>query len=125
MGRLWKLFTEAVTKDDLFIRVTLAVFGLASTALGLLTVTDAVDSNESWGWLLALWVVGILFLSWGLLVFVAAFTPPLSRWSKTAEKFYPDPGGLDEAAIFLVVMLIPAAVLTLLLRACGVRGYVT
>ena len=125
MGNLWKSFVEAVTKDDLFTRVTLAVFGLGATALGLLAVSEAVSSNETWGWLLILWVVGVVFLSWGLLVFVAGFSPPSSRWSKAAEKFYPDPAGLDDAALFLVAFLIPAAVLTLLLRACGVRGYVT
>lgn len=124
MGHLWKSFVDAVTKDELFIRVTLALFGLGATALGLLALSEIVSSNEFWGWLLILWVVGVLFLSWGFLVFVAAFTPPSSRWSKAAEKFYPDPAGLDDAVFFLVLVLIPAAVLTLLLRACGVRGYV-
>lgn len=125
MGNLWKSIIEAVTKDDLFIRVTLAVFGSCATALGLLALREAIRSNESWGWLLVLWVVGAMFLSWGLLVFVSAFTRPSSRWSKAAEKCYPDPAGLDDAALFFVVVLIPAAVLTFLLRACGIRGYVT
>ncbi|MCZ8253094.1 MAG: hypothetical protein O9318_11540 [Hylemonella sp.] len=124
MSILWKALVETVTKDDLFIRVALAIFGGSAAALGLLCLSEPVGSDQSWGWSLVLWGVGFLFLAWGVLVFVAAFTPPSSRWSKAAEKFYPDPAGLDDAAFLLVVVLIPAVVVTLLLRVCGVRGYV-
>lgn len=124
MGALWRLLVKAVTKDDLFIRVTLVVFGVGALVLGSLTVREA-HSSESWGWLQAIWIVGVMFLSWGIIVVVGAFTPPLSRWNKVAEKCYPDPAALDDAAVFLIIVLIPAVVLTLLLRALGVRGYVT
>jgi hypothetical protein len=108
MSALWKSLVEAVTKDDLFIRITLVVFGFAALVLGFLAVREAVHSTESWGWLLALWCVGALFHSWGATVVLAAFTPPLSRWSKFAEKVYPNPAALDDFAVFLIVVLIPA-----------------
>ena len=125
MGTLWRSLVEAVTKDDLFIRVTLFVFGACALALGFVTVREALHSSESWGWLLAFWIIGAMFISWGTIVVVGAFTPPLSRWSKVAEKCYPNPAALDDAVVFLIIVLIPAVMLTLLLRAFGVRGYVT
>jgi hypothetical protein len=120
---MWRKLVDAMTEDDLFIRVILATVGLGFVALGFQSVGAAVGATGPWGWLLVIWVVGAIFLSWGMLLFVAAFTPPASRWSKLAEKFYPDPAGLDDAAIVLVVVLIPAAAFTILLRACGLRGH--
>jgi hypothetical protein len=125
MGNLWTLFVEAVSKDDLVIRVTLGVFGVGAFALGLFMVCEPAYSNEPLGWLLVLLVMGLLFMLWGFVVFVAAFTAPSSRWSDFAEKCYPNPAGLDDAAIFILIILFPAVLLTLLLRALGVRGYVT
>jgi hypothetical protein len=61
----------------------------------------------------------------GGIVIVSAFTPPTSRWSRFAEKCYPNPAALDDAAIFLIAVLLPAVVVTVLLRAIGVRGYVS
>ena len=100
-------------------------FGVGALALGFLAVREALHSSESWGWLLAIWIVGAMFISWGIIVVVAAFTPPLSPWSKVAEKCYPNPAALDDAVVFLIIVLIPAVVMTFLLRAFGVRGYVT
>jgi len=123
MAHIWKKFVDAMTEDDLLIRVLLAAFGAGAATLGYLAGSEAVDAKESWGWLLALWLVGLLFLAWGVLLFGAAFTRPSSRWSKVAERFYPNPSGLDEAAFLLVFLLIPAILLTLILKSCGLRGH--
>jgi hypothetical protein len=123
MSRGWKQLVDAMTEDDLFIRVILAIFGLGSAALGLQATCAAIRATYPWGGLLVCWVMGAVFLSWGILLFGAAFAPPASRWSKLAEKFYPNPSGLDDAAIVLVIVLIPAAAFTILLRACGLRGH--
>lgn len=80
MTSIRKSLISTITKDDLFVRVALAIA-----------------------------TVAVLFISWGVVVTVAAFTTPSSRWSKIAEKCYPDPAGLDDAAVFLVIVLIPAA----------------
>lgn len=126
MGKLSQSLLDALTKDDLFLRVILFVFSLFALWLGIEAVRWLMNQNEEyWGWLFAVGLIGILFLSWGVVVFVRAFTPPSSRWSKFAEKCYPDPSGLDDVALFLVVVLAPAAVLTLVLRAFGIRGYET
>jgi hypothetical protein len=125
MDHLWKSLAGALTKDDLFLRVTLFVFGLCALALGVAAVNWLMTSNASWGWLLAVGMMGGLFLLWGFIVLVSAFTPPSNRWSKLAEKCYPEPAALDDAAIFLFIVLMPAVALTLALRALGVRGYVT
>lgn len=126
MGKLPQSLLDKLTKDDLFLRVILFVFSLFALWLG----TEAVQwlmnpTEEHWGWSLAAGLTGALFLSWGVVVIVGAFAPPSSRWSKLAERCYPDPSGLDDLALFLVVVLAPAAALTLLLRAFGIRGYDT
>ena len=108
------------------IRVTLFVFSLFALWLGIEAVRWVLSPNdEHWGWLLAIEVVGAAFLFWGVVELVGAFTPPSSPWGKFAEKCYPNPAGLDDAAIFFIVVLFPAVLLTLLLRAFGVRGHDT
>lgn len=120
----WTSLRKALFKDDLIIRAALFVFGCAALAFGLIAIDWTLGSpQESWSALLVVGIIGIAFLLWGLIVSIAAFTPPSSRWSRFAEKLYPDPGGLDDAAIFFIVILLPAVILTLVLRACGVRGY--
>jgi len=126
MTSLRNRFAADLRRDDLFIRVSLFVFGLGSLALGGVAAHWLVSSRESpWGWLVLVGAVASLFLLWGCLASVGAFTSPSSRWSKVAEKFYPDPAGLDDAAFLLFVVLLPAALMTLVLRAFGVRGYAT
>jgi hypothetical protein len=126
MRNLWPSLVAGLTKDDLFLRVILFVFSLFALWLGVEAVRWlAGPDDEHWGWSVAIGLIGAGFLFWGAVVFVAAFTSPSSRWSRFADKCYPDPAGLDDLAIFLVVVLFPAAALTLVLRVLGVRGYDT
>lgn len=116
----------ALTRDDLFLRVSLFVFGLSSVALGATCMHWlAFSPPESLGWIAAGLCIAVFFLAWGSLIFVSAFTAPSSRWSKVAGKCYPEPAALDDAAFLLIVVLFPAVILTLVLRVLGVRGYVT
>ncbi len=126
MRNLWYSLVAELTKDDLFLRVILFVFSLFALWLGVEAIRWLAGSDEEyWGWSVAIGLIGAGFLFWGVVVFVASFTSPSTRWSRFAEKCYPDPAGLDDLAIFLVVVLFPAAALTLVLRVLGIRGYDT
>lgn len=124
MRNLWNWLAAGLTKDDLFLRVILFVFSLVALWLGMEAIRwVAGPAEEHWGWSVAVGFIGASFTFWGVIVFVAAFSSPSSSWSRFAEKFYPNPAGLDDLAILLVVVLLPAAALTLVLRILGVRGH--
>ena len=98
MGHLWKSFVDAVTKDELFIRVTLALFGLGATALGLLALSEIVSSNEFWGWLLILWVAATIngvgldipttSYFWTFLIFFSLQSHASETWQKILCDLY-------------------------------------
>src|SRR4029077_19624301 len=52
----------------------------------------------------------------------ACFLPRSSKWTRFAEKFHPDTVDVEAAVLLLLAILLPAVLLTLLLRACGIRG---
>jgi hypothetical protein len=45
-----------------------------------------------------------------------------SRIARSLDKHVPDAVGFEEAALLLIAIYLPAVLLTLLLRFCGVRG---
>ena len=59
--------------------------------------------------------------AWAFLLLAGAFARPQTRAWKWARKWVPDGTG-EEGLVLVVVLYLPAVVLTLLLRAFGVRG---
>jgi hypothetical protein len=101
---------------------------LAGIVIGGIGVAMAVAAASleflTWlGWFnLVWWPIAALLIAWGALLVTRCVVPVNSRMARRAEKYLPDPAGLEEAALLLVVFVLPAALLTLLLRLIGVRG---
>lgn len=89
-----------------------------------MAITGASRDFLAWlGWFnLLFWPVALLLIAWGALLVSRCIVPTRSRLARLAEKVLPDPAGLDDAAIALLVVVAPAALLTLLLRLIGVSG---
>ena len=116
---------EPLTRDDLFLRVVSGVAGLLIGAIGAaMAITGASRDFLAWlGWFnLLFWPVALLLIAWGMLLASRCIVPARSRLARLAERWLPDPVGLDEGILLALVFIMPAALLTLLLRLIGVRG---
>ena len=118
---------EPLTRDDLFLRVLSAMAGLFFGGIGV-AMAVAAASLEFLAWLgwfnLVWWPVALVLIAWGGLLLSRCAVPVNSRMARRAERWFPDPDGLDELAVAALIFILPAALLTLLLRLLGVRGQV-
>jgi hypothetical protein len=114
-------FATQFTRDDLFMRAVIAVS--AAWVGGLLFVVARLafaDNLPIWGFLLigAIAIVGAAYV----MLLVAGVFSPAGSWARVkAERWTPDGVG-EEGILLLVVVAIPAALITLLLRQIGVQG---
>ena len=124
MKHAWHWLKRCVTKDDLFLRVLFFLFGAAIGGVGLYGVywLTAHGLTEEPLWLqVFLWVLAVLFIAWGSLLFARSVVRSDSRVAQLADKVIPD--SADEGALVLVIVFcLPAVFLTILLRLIGVRG---
>ena len=113
---------EPLTRDDLFLRVFSLLAGIVIGAAR--AITGASRDFLAWlGWFnLLFWPVALLLIAWGMLLASRCIVPARSRLARLAERWLPDPVGLDEGILLALVFIMPAALLTLLLRLIGVRG---
>jgi hypothetical protein len=121
---MWRSLVTSLNADDLFIRVVLFASGGFTVACGVYLATAVLAPAAVEWWILAGAVLGLLLLSYGVLLIGASFARPDSAWGKKAVAWYPDPTANEALLVVAVVLLLPLAALTLLLKACGVRGYV-
>ena len=116
---------EPLTRDDLFLRVLSLLMGLFFGGIGV-AMTVAAASREFVVWLawfnLLWWPVALSLIAWGGLLLSRCAVPARSRLARRAEKWFPDAGDLEDAALLLLVFIVPAALLTLLLRLVEIRG---
>lgn len=116
---------EPLTRDDLFVRVLSALIGLVAGGIGVAMVVAAA-SREFIGWLgwfnLVWWPIALLLIFWGALLIARCAVSARSHIARLAEKTVPDPPMPDEATILVLIFVVPAALLTLLLRLVGVSG---
>lgn len=131
MGRIWHWCRTALVADDLYIRVAAAWLGTCMLAgcVYLLWVAAGTDLATANPWIIAVGAILFLaFLAMGIVLSVAAFQPPGSRWWRWAERIDPTHGAssFGELMVVIVALLVVLPILilpTLLLRACGVNGY--
>lgn len=126
MGTLWRMLKDALSADDLFWRVSCFLFALLLAGVGALVCYLLLGPDGPsiwWLWHALLWVLaGGLYL-WAAVLIAGCFSPPGTRpfrWARHAM-----PGVVDfegEMHLTVMVILLPAAVLTLVLRCVGVRG---
>jgi hypothetical protein len=126
MGALWLLLKNALTADDLFWRVSCFLFALLVTSLGILVCYLLLGPDREaiwWVWRVPLWGLAGGFFVWAALLLGGSFGPPESRWTRRARYAMPPAIDFDgEIYLTVVIALLPAAVLTIVLRCIGVRG---
>lgn len=118
---------EPLTRDDLFTRVVSVLAGLVIGAIGAgMLVTGASRNSLAWlGWFnLLWWPIAALCTVWGALLLSRCAMPAGSRVALRAERWLPSPASVvpDEGIVVALVFVVPAALLTLLLRLFGIRG---
>src|SRR5689334_10335489 len=115
---------EPLTRDDLFLRVFSLLAGIVIGGIGV-AMAVAAASLEFLAWLgwfnLVWWPIATLLIAWGALLVSRCVVAVNSRMARRAEKFLPDATDLEDAALLLVVFVLPAALITLLLRLVGIR----
>jgi hypothetical protein len=126
MGTLWRRLKDALSTDDLFWRVSCVLFALFLAGVGALVCYLLLGPDRAsiwWLWQGLLWIVaGGLYL-WAAVLIVGCFSPPGTRpfrWGRHAMPRAVDYDG--EMSLTVMVILLPAAVLTIALRCIGVRG---
>jgi hypothetical protein len=128
MKRFWLRMFDALTRDDLFLRVACLLCGTGFGGIGI-ALLSAVPKNDlgvtpPW-FVVFLCIVAIFLTAWGALLIARCFLPAQSRIARFADTMLPDANGLDNAAVAIVIVLFPVVLLMLLLRLLGVRGSVT
>lgn len=131
MRRIWLWCKTALLADDLYVRVAVACLGTSMLAgcVYLLCVAAGADLAAANPWFIAVGaILFIAFLAMGIVLSVAAFQPPGSRWWRWAERIDPTHGAssLGELVVVILVLVVVLPILilpTLLLRACGINGY--
>jgi hypothetical protein len=125
MRRFLRRQCERLTRDDLFVRVVSLLMGLVVGGIGVAMAAAAAPQDfRAWlGWFnLLWWPAALLLVAWGALLLSRSVVPARWRAARLAEKALLDAGSLEDAAALLLVFIVPAALLTLLLRLAGIRG---
>jgi len=126
MKQFWRRFLDLFLRDDLFLRTVLFIAGGALVWGSSFVILELMTDPElrSSVWLAALmWVLVLAFFAWGSVLLCGALAPMRSRIYRAAVRVVPDGYG-EEVLVLLVIVFFPAAVLTMLLRLCGLRGSV-
>jgi hypothetical protein len=116
-----RLFTQLV-RDDLFVRVVCFLAGLLFGGLGVATSIWVATHHLSPAIQVLCWTFAILFTVWGALLFPRCVLSAHSRMARFIDRYLPDAAGFEDAALLVLAIYLPAALLTLLLRFLSVRG---
>jgi hypothetical protein len=124
MHALWHLIKDALTRDDLFWRVTCFLFAAVAAAIGVLIGWVVLNGPAIWWpWQALLWTAAAGLFVWAFLLLGGCFSPPGSGWARRARHATPKTVDIEgNVPLTVVMVLFPAAVLTILLRCVGVRG---
>lgn len=126
MRALWDGMRQTLAADDLFWRVSCFLFALLALAIasliGWLLLSPARESM-GWLWQALIWLLTAASFGWAAVLLAGCFAPPESRPTRWAAVALPSIVDFEgEMSLLSIVTFFPAAVLTLLLRAIGLRG---
>jgi cytochrome c biogenesis protein CcdA len=121
MKRLLRRLFIPFGRDDLFLRVASFLAGLVLGGGGVAILIGSATQDLTPNIELICWVIAIPVTAWGGLLVSRCALSAQSRMGRFADKCLPDGQGEEGLALILVIYL-PAALLTLLLRLFGVRG---
>jgi hypothetical protein len=120
------LYLSVVARDDLFSRVVWLLTGVLFGGLGVAMSVAGATQNSlmvlSWFPFFVYWSIAILFTTGGAIAASRCALSAQSRLARLLDKHLPDTPGLEEAALLLLAIYLPAVLLTLLLRSFGVQG---
>jgi hypothetical protein len=127
MQSLTDRIKATLAEDDLFWPASCLFYALVAGAAGgfiawLLAASSARESMT-----LALyalfWLIAIAFLAWAAVLLLGCVSPPASRPMRWASRALPGSVSVDgQEGLLAYITFLPAAALTLALRAIGVRG---
>ena len=121
MKRFLRGLIIPLVRDDLFLRIASLLGGLLFSLPGVAMWVWGATHNLSAKIVVGYWVVAILFIAGGGILVSRCVLSVQSRMARFIDSRLPDAPGLEGLALILVIYL-PAALLTLLLRFFGVRG---
>jgi hypothetical protein len=123
MKRLLRRLVTSCERDDLFLRVVFFLSGLLIGGLGVvMLVLVSTTSSASPVAEVLFWAFGILFTALGGLMASRCALSAQSRIARFLDGKLPDAAGLEDGALLLIAIYLPAVLLTLLTRLLGVRG---
>ncbi|KRR17190.1 hypothetical protein CQ14_12400 [Bradyrhizobium lablabi] len=123
MKRFFRRLTASLRQDDLFERVVFVLTGLLFGGLGVaLLAFLSTDASASRMAKVFLWPLAVLLTSAGGLMAARCALPAQSRLARCLDSNLPDAGWLEENVFLIVVIYLPAILLTLLMRRLGIRG---
>lgn len=123
MKRFWRRLVISCERDDLFLRVVFFLSGLLFGGLGVvMLVFVSTQPSASLVAEVLFWALGILFTVWGGLMASRCALSAQSRIARFLDRKLPDAVGLEESALLIIAIYLPAVLLTLLLSFLGIRG---
>jgi hypothetical protein len=124
MKRVLRRLLASLLRDDLLLRVACFLGGALFGGLGVtMFIAFAQDLRTSFSWVdVVYWLIAILLTAWGALLLSRCVLPAQSRIARLVQRILPDAAGFEEAGLLILLIYLPAMLLTLLLRLVGVRG---
>jgi hypothetical protein len=127
MRPLWDGIKNTLAADDLFWRVSCFFFALLAGGLGVLIgcvlLLSSARDTMWWPWQALFWLLAAGLFAWAAVLLLGCVSPPASRPARWAARAMPTLVDFEgDTSLFAMLAFFPAAAITLLLRAIGVRG---
>ena len=124
MKRILRSLFASLLCDDLLLRIICFLGGVLFGGFGVaMSVFGAThDLGPPLLFRVFYWTIAILFAAYGALMFSRCVLSAKSRMARFLRRFLPDAVDLEAGALLILLVYLPAVLLTLLLRFLGVRG---
>jgi len=127
MQALLERIKASLAEDDLFWRASCLFYALVATAVGgfiaWLLVASSARETMALPLYALFWLIAVAFLIWAGVLLIGCGSPPASRPMRWASAVLPPIVSFDgEEGLLAYITFLPAAALTLALRAVGIRG---
>jgi hypothetical protein len=122
MKRFLRRLVLSLGWDDLFWRIVGLLGGLFFAAPGVAMSVWGATHDLGAKIVVGYWAVAILFIAWGGILVSRCVLSAQSRMARFIDSHPPDTHGAEEGIVLILIIYLPAALLTLLLRFFGIRG---
>jgi hypothetical protein len=117
--------SEPLWRDDLLVRVIFLLTGTMFGGLGITLLVAGTTTHDLDGQMLGrlfFFAVAIVLTAYGGFMLSRCILSVRSRTARRLDRFLPDSPGLEESALLVLLIYLPAVLLTLLLRWIGIKG---